>query len=50
MSLLNQQSKKNRGKGQKKAGPPKAAKQIGKPRSSGGFVNRPGNTGSQRGI
>jgi hypothetical protein len=51
MSLLNQSNKKGKKKDGKKAAPAGAAgsKFIQKPKTSGGFVSKQANTGSQRG-
>lgn len=52
MSLLNQNNKKGKKKDGKKGAPAAAAggsKFIQKPKTSGGFVSKQANTGSQRG-
>jgi hypothetical protein len=51
MSLLNQNNKKGKKKDGKKGTPAAAggSKFIQKPKTSGGFVSKQANTGSQRG-
>lgn len=51
MSLLNQKNNKDKKKGNKKAntGSAQGSKFIQKPKTSGGFVSKQANTGSQRG-
>ncbi|MBL7746015.1 MAG: hypothetical protein JNM19_01195 [Chitinophagaceae bacterium] len=52
MSLLNQNNKKGKKKDNKKAaaaGSAQGSKFIQKPKTSGGFVSKQANTGSQRG-
>lgn len=51
MSLLNQNNKKGKKKDNKKSAAPSGhgSKFIQKPKTSGGFVSKQANTGSQRG-